>query len=204
MNFEVSGLDFSSSGISRQNPNFVKCIETGDLYSLLKTKCTSGKKYDVVLLQNVLEHVTDPLGLLQSIKKLLEPTGLALITVPNDFSLTQATLLAEGRIDREFWVSPPDHLSYFNYQSLQNILGYNGLIVRDLISDFPIDWYLFHPGSNYINNPSIGKQAHLSRVLIENMLQTNDISDVVSFYRTLAKLGAGRDLTAVASLADLP
>lgn len=197
-NFEVSGIDFSSAGILQQNPNFADCVETGDVFYLLEQKYLSNDKYDVVILQNVLEHVLEPVALLRLVRKLLEPSGLLVITVPNDFSLTQKSLLSEGFIDREFWVCPPDHLTYFNYDSFQNVLCHCGFTVRDLISDFPIDWFLFNSESNYINDPSKGKAAHLSRVIIENMLQANNISDVVSFYRTLAKLGAGRDLTAVA------
>lgn len=203
-NFKVSGIDFSSAGVRQQNPDFADCVETGDLFHLLEKHLLSNNKYHIVLLQNVLEHVLDPVALLHSIKELLEPTGLAVITVPNDFSLTQKSLLSNGCIDREFWVSPPDHLSYFNYDSLQNILNHCGFVARELISDFPVDWFLFNSESNYINDSSKGKAAHRSRVMIENMLQTNNISDVVGFYRFLAKLGAGRDLTAVASLDNLP
>jgi len=198
--FDVRGLDFSDAGIHQQNPSFRESIETGDLFLLLKERVRSGARNDVVILQNVLEHVIDPFELCLLIKQLLEPKGVAIITVPNDFSLTQKTALSEGRIDREFWVCPPDHLSYFNYESLKNILVYSGFTVDDMIADFPIDWYLFHPGSNYIQDPSNGKAAHFSRIIIENMLQANDISDVVCFYRSLAKLGAGRDLTAVVSV----
>jgi len=203
-NFQVRGLDFSSAGIRKQNPAFIECVETGNLFDLLEKKFLHSQKYDVILLQNVLEHVVDPLALLQLVKQLLEPSALVIITVPNDFSLTQKYLLAKGCIDYEFWVCPPDHLSYFDYESLQSILIHSGYIVRDLISDFPIDWYLFHPGSNYIKNSSNGKPAHSSRVMIENMLHSNDISKVVSFYRSLAQLGAGRDLTVVAGLDNLP
>lgn len=203
-NFEVSGLDFSSAGVCQQNPDFADCVETGDLFYLLEKESLSNNKYDVILMQNVLEHVLDPIDLLQSIKFLLKPTGLAVITVPNDFSLTQKNLLTKGFIDREFWVCPPDHLSYFNYDSLQNTLHHCGFSVRDLISDFPVDWYLFNSESNFINDSSKGKAAHLSRVTIENMLQTNNISDVVSFYRSLARLGSGRNLTAIAGLDNLP
>ena len=203
-NFEVGGLDFSSAGISKQNPDFIGCVETGNLFDLLENKSFHSQKYAVILLQNVLEHVVDPLALLQLVKQLLEPSGLAIITVPNDFSLTQKYLFEEGCIDREFWVCPPDHLSYFDYESLQSILVHSGYVVHDLISDFPIDWYLFHPGSNYIKDSSNGKPAHFSRVIIENMLHSNDISKVVSFYRSLAQLGAGRDLTVVAGIDHLP
>lgn len=173
-------------------------------FFLIEQKINSNEVYDVILLQNVLEHVLDPFALLQTISKLLTPNGLIIITVPNDFSLTQKTLLSNGSIDKEFWICPPDHLSYFNFDSLQSILLEAGFLIRDLISDFPVDWYLFHSGSNYIRDSSKGKEAHLSRVAIENMLQTNDISDIICLYRSLAKLGAGRDLTAVATINNIP
>ena len=198
-NFLASGLDFSQAGVKQQNPELLPFIEFGDLFSLIEEKINLSSYYDVILLQNVLEHVLDPIQLLSSIHKLLNKDGLALITVPNDFSPTHKKLLSEGCIDHEFWVCPPDHLSYFNYESLQNILLDAGFNVRDIISDFPVDWYLFHPASNYIQDSSNGKDAHKSRVLIENMLHENSIANVVSLYRSLAKVGGGRNLTAVVS-----
>ena len=198
--FSVTGLDFSNAGICMHNPDFEGHVEVGDLFDLISNKIDSSFKYDVVLLQNVLEHVLEPLQLLSIIKRLLKPHGLVVITVPNDFSITQHALLRNGCITREFWVCPPDHLSYFNFESLKNVLLASDFHIHDLIADFPVDWYLFNSTSNYILNPSKGKEAHLARVVIENMLQDNDIKDVVSFYRSLAVLGAGRDLTAVVSI----
>ena len=67
---------------------------------------------------------------------------------------------------------------------------------RKVIADFPIDWYLFHPGSNYIQDRALGKDAHMSRVKLELLLGNNKTKDLVAFYTMLAKLGHGRDLTA--------
>lgn len=197
--FIVNGLDFSAAGVTQQNPKLLDLIETGDLFCLLEHKYSQSLRYDVLLLQNVLEHVIDPLKLLVLLKQLLNPGGLMLVTVPNDFSLTQQTLLDFEHIDSNFWVCPPDHLSYFTHTSLRNTLIHCGYDVKDLIADFPIDWFLFHDGSNYIKEKSKGKKAHLARVTIENMIQSNDDADVICFYRALANLGAGRDLTAIYS-----
>jgi 2-polyprenyl-3-methyl-5-hydroxy-6-metoxy-1,4-benzoquinol methylase len=198
--FSVSGIDFSSAGLEQQNPKFNDCLKTGDLFELLHEKATSGQKYDVLLLQNVLEHVLDPLDLCSILKRLLNDGGIAVITVPNDFSPVQIEAMASGCIDSEFWVCPPDHLNYFNPDSLVSLLSHSGYIVHDLIGDFPVDWFLFHPGSNYIQDSSKGKSAHLARIKIENMLHQNDVSDIIGFYRSAAKLGVGRDLTIVVSV----
>lgn len=198
--FSVSGIDFSSAGLEQQNPEFSDCLKTGDLFELLQEKATSGKKYDVLLLQNVLEHVLDPLNLCSILKCLLNDGGIAVITVPNDFSPVQIEALSSGCIEHEFWVCPPDHLNYFDSDSLVSLLSHSGYIIHDLIGDFPIDWFLLHPGSNYIQDSSKGKSSHLARIKIENMLHQNNVSDIIDFYRSAAKLGVGRDLTIVASV----
>jgi hypothetical protein len=131
-------------------------------------------------------------------KMLLKESGVALITVPNDFSVTQLSAIQEGHINHEFWVSPPDHLSYFNTKTARDFLQSQGWQVLDMISDFPVDWYLFHPGSNYVTDKSKGKPAHHARIAIENMIHSAPLEDVVEFYRAAARVGIGRDITILA------
>ena len=64
-----------------------------------------------------------------------------------------------------------------------------------MLGDFPVDWYLFHPGSNYIRDQSAGKAAHKARVQIENLISEQPIENVIQFWSSAAKLGLGRDLT---------
>ena len=64
-----------------------------------------------------------------------------------------------------------------------------------MISDIPVDWFLFHPVSNYINDTSVGKQAHHARISIENYIGEQDIENVIDFFEAAAKLGVGRDIT---------
>ena len=144
----------------------------------------------------LLEHVIDPLDLLKQLRSLVAPGGLAVITVPNDCSITQRAALAQGHIDSAFWVAPPDHLTYFDHASLTNVANETGWECVEMIGDFPVDWFLFHPGSNYVRDKSVGKAAHKARVQIENLIHGQPIEDVLRFWSATAKLGIGRDVTA--------
>lgn len=194
--WSIRGLDFSSAGVESQNPDCLDALQTGDLFELLQDEINRGERYDLVWLQNVLEHVLDPLQLLQSLRRLISPRGLAVITVPNDCSDIQLAALESGHIDREFWIAPPDHLSYFSYSSLNNVARETGWSCVEVLADFPIDWFLYHSGSNYVQDRNQGKAAHHARVQIENLVHERPIDDVVRLWSAMAKLGLGRDITA--------
>jgi 2-polyprenyl-3-methyl-5-hydroxy-6-metoxy-1,4-benzoquinol methylase len=196
MGWSVRGLDFSAAGVASKNPHCQDSLITGDLFELLRAEMSSGRSYDVVWLQNVLEHVLEPVELLRSLLALVPADGVAVVTVPNDCSITQRAALESGHIDRAFWVAPPDHLSYFDRESLANTAAATGWECRDIIADFPIDWLLFHPASNYVRDSGAGKAAHQARVELENLIHTRPMQDVNEFWSSLARLGFGRNLTA--------
>lgn len=193
--YVVTGLDFSSAGMQSKNPECLDSLITGDVEKLLQAQIESGKCYDLIWLQNVLEHVSEPIELLRALRNLVSPGGMAVITVPNDCSNIQKEALERGHIDREFWILPPDHLSYFDHEGLANIVCETGWHVMDLLGDFPIDWYLYHPGSNYVSNPLVGKDAHWARIQLELLFSKKPIEDVLGFKRAIAQIGSGRDLT---------
>lgn len=192
----VKGIDFSAAGVESKNPSCSDALVTGDIFALLKAEMATGETYDVVWLQNVLEHVIDPLDLLRSLRTLVFPGGIAVVTVPNDCSITQRAALAHQHIDNAFWVAPPDHLTYFDHESLTNTVNETGWECVEILGDFPVDWFLFHPGSNYVRDKSAGKAAHKARVQIENLIHKQPIEDVLRFWSATAKLGIGRDITA--------
>jgi len=175
----VRGFDFSSAGVESKNPSCKDDLVAGDIFSLLQQEILSGKKYDVVWLQNVLEHVLDPIDLLQSLRKLVASNGVAVVTVPNDCSIVQRAALQHGHIDSAFWALPPDHLSYFDTDSLNAIAGHT-----------------VHPGANYVRDKAQGKEAHQARVQIENLSHTQPIDASAEFCAAAGRLGIGRNLTA--------
>jgi len=196
LGWTVRGFDFSAAGVASKNPHCQDVLVVGDVFALLDAEIKAGVVHDVVWLQNVLEHVLDPLELLQSLRSLVAPGGLAVVTVPNDCSIIQQALVAEHHIDSAFWVTPPDHLTYFDHSSLTSAAHATGWHCVELLGDFPIDWFLFHPGSNYVRDKSVGKAAHRARVQIENVIHQFPSEDVIHFWSAAAKLGVGRDMTA--------
>ena len=196
LGWQVRGLDFSAAGVETQNPSCMDALETGDIFSLLDKEREESRTHDVVILQNVLEHVIDPVALLSSLKSVVSQGGIVVVTVPNDFSEIQKEALASGQIDDEFWVALPDHLSYFDHVSLPAAAEQTGWRCRELLADFPIDWFLFHEGSNYVKEKHRGKAAHLARVRLENLIHRSPLQDVVAYWAAAARLGIGRDITA--------
>jgi 2-polyprenyl-3-methyl-5-hydroxy-6-metoxy-1,4-benzoquinol methylase len=194
--WSVRGVDFSSAGVKSKNPDCLDALVNGDIFTLLKTEILAGNNYEVVWLQNVLEHVLDPLDLLRSLQSLVKPGGVLVVTVPNDCSMTQIDALNAKHIDHAFWVAPPAHLSYFDSSSLVNTANHTGWKCLDLLGDFPVDWFMFHPGSNYVRDRRLGKAAHNARVQIENLIHRQPIDDVLNFWSSAARLGLGRDITA--------
>ena len=194
--WHVKGFDFSNSGVASKNPSCIDALVTGDIFSLLETEIEAGNPYDVIWLQNVLEHVLDPLELLGQLRKLVAPEGMAVVTVPNDCSITQRAALSKKHIDDAFWVMPPEHLTYFDNTSLKAIAEHTGWRCMEMLADFPADWFLFHDKSNYVRDRSVGKAAHVARVQVENFIHEQPIEDVISFWSAAAKLGIGRNITA--------
>ncbi|HEX4984485.1 MAG TPA: class I SAM-dependent methyltransferase [Burkholderiales bacterium] len=198
----VKGIDHSVAGLQSMNPDLLPNVDVGDLFAILDRHIAGAVRYDVVWLSNVLEHVVDPVVLLQSLRKLINPKGVLVVTVPNDGSAYQESLLAKGDIPERFWIAIPDHLAYFSCESLKRTAEATGWAAREIVADFPIDWFLAHTGSNYVQERSNGPAAHQARIRLDLMLGDNPSDDVNAFYRALAHLGFGRNLTAFLTPSD--
>lgn len=192
----VQGIDHSTAGLDEMHPSLLSRVEAGDIFAILDNRIADAKRYDVVWLTNVLEHVIDPVGLLVALRQLVSPGGVLVVTVPNDNSRYQKNLLDHGDIAEPFWIAIPDHLSYFNYKSLAHTADATGWDCRDIIADFPIDIFLLHQGANYVRDRSKGPAAHNARIRMELMLGDFPESDVNAYYSAMARVGLGRNLTA--------
>jgi 2-polyprenyl-3-methyl-5-hydroxy-6-metoxy-1,4-benzoquinol methylase len=201
--YQVRGLDFSEAGLRRFHPELAQQVSFGDAFDNLEALIVAGATYDVVAMEHVLEHVLDPEALIGRLPQLIAPGGVAAITVPNDFSPLQRLARTRGLIDRDFWVAPPQHLNYFDAASLKRFLQRLGFKVRAAYASFPIDWYLFHPGSNYVANPAAGKDAHRARMAIDLMLAAEGMDAYLALGEALYACGAGRSLTVIAAASEV-
>ena len=84
----------------------------------------SAKKFDVVVMHDLIEHVKDPVDVINRSKSLLAENGLLLFTTPDAGSLW-------ARIWNKHWHAfvPPQHLFYFSAKNLGSILEKNGFKV---------------------------------------------------------------------------
>jgi SAM-dependent methyltransferase len=197
--YAVQGLDFSQDGLTRFHPQFLDRARFGDAFQILDELIDRGETVEACVMEHVLEHVVDPEALLARLPRLLAPGGVLAITVPNDFSPLQLAAKAAGVIDRDFWLAPPQHLNYFNAANLPPLLERMGFEIRVGYASFPIDWFLMHPGSNYVADPTAGKAAHRARLAIDLVLAQQGMGPYLDLARALFACGAGRSLTVVAA-----
>lgn len=195
--FDVAGIDLSRFGVQTFHPHLADRLSTGDALELLDTRIKHGLKADVCVLQNILEHVLDPEALMARVKDVLKPGGLAAINVPNDFSALQKKLMELGDVDHDYWFLPPQHLHYFNVDTITPFLENAGFEVMDLFADFPIEMFLFHPGSNYAANADNGPNAHRARLLLDLLLAERGISNYYRLCQAMSGCGIGRNVCAI-------
>lgn len=190
----VTGFDFSRFALEKIHPHLLPFFEQGNIYTLLREKSQQQTLFDFIVCANVLEHVLDPAGLLSIVKNLMHSHSLLVLIVPNDFSDLHQHLLKTKKISKEFWLCYPDHLSYFNKDSMGKFLKDSGFSVRAIVADNPIDLNLLNDNSNYIEDRSKGKNTHLFRVRMDNFLASIDEGKLLSLYEVLGSMGIGRDL----------
>jgi 2-polyprenyl-3-methyl-5-hydroxy-6-metoxy-1,4-benzoquinol methylase len=161
-------------------------VTTGTLADL------SAPEYDAVVMLNVLEHVPRPEELLRSIHAALAPGGLVFVRVPNDFNVLQDP--ARRKHDLEpWWISPPDHVNYFDGPTLTEFGRRLGFETLDVQADFPMELFLLM-GLNYVADPEVGATCHAYRVEAELSLPAEVRREL---FRTFAAGGIGRNLRVV-------
>lgn len=195
VNWKTTLVDFSDDGLRRHNPTLLENFIKGSLITYIEGNCEEIEAFGLINLDNVLEHVLDPIGLLGLLKSHMHADAILRIEVPNDFSSFQDLLIKLGCI-KENWVSPPEHLSYFNTKSLKLLLENQGFELVSLQADFPIEQFLVNEHSNYWKDQGLGKEAHRTRVIVTNYLAEKNLDKLIDYQESAAYLEFGRLLTA--------
>lgn len=139
----VTGLDISEEALEicrKKGINVIKGnIETAHIQ----------RKFDVIILCAILEHLVDPVSLLKKLRNNLTQKGSLVILVPN-FShlITRMKYLAGKNVkrfgstkkDKKLGVQPSGHINFFNKATLQYLLERTGYT--------PIEW-------SYHKSPSL-------------------------------------------------
>ncbi len=152
--------------------------------------------FDVVHMSEVLEHIIDPREMLELVRGVLTPGGMLCVVVPNDYNPFQYALRTVCGY-KPWWVAPPHHVNYFDFESLGRLMSSTGFEVVLQEATFPIDMFLLM-GDNYVANDAIGRQCHAKRKMLERNLATAAMTDLKRrLYQALALIGIGREVQIV-------
>jgi len=193
-NWKVKGLDFSSFGCESMNVDQLKNLVAGNIYDSLNEIEEKDEKFDVIIMNNLLEHVLDPVKIVIQINALLNDNGVLVVQVPNDFSYFQQFLKEKKHIKNDFWITYPDHMNYFTRKSLKTFLEEFGWKESYVLAEFPIDLFLANEHSNYINKPETGKAAHQARIELMGFFYDTDPEKAIEMFNKMAELGFGRQI----------
>lgn len=140
LNCKVVGIDISDVAIKICQEKGIKTI----LCNIEKEEIPG--KYDVIILSAILEHLENPISLLNKIRSNLNKNGCVIIGVPNFSTLysrimylfgMNATRYGKTKKDMKLGIQPPDHIRFFNKPTLLYILercGYK-----------PVKWSYYKP-----------------------------------------------------------
>jgi SAM-dependent methyltransferase len=120
--WEKFGCEISENQGKKAKNKYGTNIFIGDFYNYPEQK----NRFDIITLQDVLDHFIDPVKALKKCDKMLKPGGNIFIKVHN-ISCLYAKLARESF----YAIIPPYHLFYFNKNSLNFLLSSMGYNVKD-------------------------------------------------------------------------
>jgi 2-polyprenyl-3-methyl-5-hydroxy-6-metoxy-1,4-benzoquinol methylase len=125
---ELTGIDSSPQNIARLKEKGIEGIEAGFL------DCPAGRRFDVVVLWDLIEHPASPLAFVRKSRELLKPGGVILLATPHYPNLLSVMAglfyrLSGARIDgparRLYFL---EHTSYFSGKTLSDLVKKGGFV----------------------------------------------------------------------------
>jgi len=101
--------------------------------------CLNASYFDVVVINDTIEHVIDPAGLLSCARRLLKPDGLLYISTPDISSI------AAGMLKKKWWGIKNHHLHYFTPETVKKLLkicGFDAFKISRQVRFFQINYIL--------------------------------------------------------------
>lgn len=179
--FEVDGIEVSKSGIQIAKDKYKMDIMEGAIEDV----DFDGKKFDVITVWHVLEHVPNPEELINICKNLLVEDGLIFIAVPNDvvsFKVLPKTILKKLGVKRyvKFGIySLPKikldgsldeiHLSHFTPKVLKGLFERLGFEIVELGLD---PYYLRKGFGQYLHDLHFGVCSFINSLIGRNGYDT--------------------------------
>lgn len=133
--FHVTGLELSpdTAALARTLYGLEVVVDTLDNF---RDQQPRGAGWDLITLWDVIEHVPDPVAVLQAAFDLLVPGGRVILLTPRADGLFPRLSAPLGRLTG-YWphAEPPHHLSQFSSPGIQAALTTTGFTVENVSDD---------------------------------------------------------------------
>ncbi len=123
LGWDAEGYDVDATMVERVQAEFGMKVHTGEFEQL----GLADASFDLLFLDQVLEHLKDPVAMLRSCRRLLRPGGMLYIGVPNIASLSNSLKTTVSRLGlrrerRGRHYATRHHLFYFSPASVRKLL----------------------------------------------------------------------------------
>jgi len=133
--YNVQGLDFSEEAVLKSKQIGIKAT----VCDLDKGIIANDNTYDIVWAGDIIEHVFDPIGLLQESNRVLKKNGALLMTIPSDVGLISRIKILFGQSYQSGMYKSSGyykHHTFFNIDLIKFMLkksGFRILTLRKLL-----------------------------------------------------------------------
>ena len=131
-----SGVDISEYAVSQAQSRGIN-VTNDSVDDLFK----KGKRYNLITMLDLFEHLNDPFQFLEKLEKLLNNKGYILMVTPNVNSLS-ARILGRGW----YLIDPPQHLFYWSDKNIKEIIekkGFNIVDIKPIRKRFSLSYWLY-------------------------------------------------------------
>lgn len=175
--FDSYGVEFSAEAISYAKDPIKNRITQGDVNNL-----DVNNKFDIITCFDIIEHVQNPAEFLKSLKRVLSPNGILMITTPD----TEHFI---AKIMGKSWsmLQPKQHTYLFSKKSLENSLTQAGLTNLAQSSAYKVITYDYIAGQLSELNPMISSSMKLFGKVIPKSLREKSIKLNISEFLTVAQ-----------------
>jgi SAM-dependent methyltransferase len=172
--YDATGCDISASAISKATGAFGSYYRVIDIES---ADLPPSERYDIVIMMEIIEHVSNPAQFLDAARRLLAPSGEMFLTTPNKEAFSEASSR-----DTEL---PPVHLYWFTSRSLEALAKRVGCSAQlcDFTAYFEERYVLKLRDQGLCRTPMFSPDGKL---LIEPHLDERKKSHVRAWVRQLA------------------
>jgi 2-polyprenyl-3-methyl-5-hydroxy-6-metoxy-1,4-benzoquinol methylase len=128
-NCTITALEIDPVAIELVRP-FCEAVHSADLNATDWDSVLEGRKFEVVLAADVLEHVYDPLAVLKKMASLVRDDGRVVLSLPHvGHSAVAACLLLEDFDYRDWGLLDKTHIRFFGLKNIQALVENSGMVI---------------------------------------------------------------------------